>query len=1149
MRSSYSRKSNGYGQFNQHQNQHQNQNQNHKPSLPQDQMYMNNQRLPQPMMYPQIDQYGFQYGIVPPQFSNSPIMNAPPTPFDSSYGATLLPSHLLMGSPYLTSPKVKFSQQQQQHQHQLQQQQQHQHQQQQQSQNAQSQLHSFKFDNHNIMDGNPHFNNNEQLGNRKMSNLSNKPINSRNIQMQMNAINDDDRFSYMKSLFKQPFNITFKVLPKGDDVYRTRSLLFENIDKSIDIHEFISNFVKVNTIESVYIVDYSAGSISNNAESQDNSNNEIDQDKQSILLSFFTRQLCLDFYNSVLQRLKEFKKNLKSESLRLSFVSLNYIPFNTSNTNDKEEDEQDSKAEDDTAIYNASFLSSLQTDIIPTEATRSIVVEFDKKITNEEILNEKLDFLKENNLRYIMESVYFINASKPQDEFNENYVILTFLNISMANEILNYLDVEKQKLDIVDCFFVSITSRRERTSRTSESSKTSDTVKPTPMNNNLRNASLVSLQSSDSNLSLPSKYDISSLKECKLKIDKDDYPAPFTKEFEDHLPNIAVSQPNQINGSMAPPMSQEMFVNDAGTLPGMSPSFGPVETFGLEQPQNFGSSVISRNGSFMEPGPIMNQPSFYLDQPQYHRNSAVRPITDSLEDQMNTSAKIASAMGSDAGNRTIYIGNINPRSKPEDICNVVRGGILQSIRFIESKRICFVTFIEASAAVQFYANAFIDPIVLHGNTLKLGWGNYSGPLPKSIALAVTVGGSRNVYVSLPDIAFKDKFITNPEYKQYHDQYKLPSAEQLRIDFSTYGTIEQINYMKDSHCCWINFMNISSAIKLVEEANNKKNRLEEKFNGRYNGLIINYGKDRCGNVNRNLVAGKKSRFYNKVKRPSYDIRLSKLEEKRKYRESKKREEDMTQSFLHDVSSLDNQNILSEDKEDIMNLASLGITLNNEESNENSTEIMEQIDEKDTKSETGDVLQDFLSTKLTGEREEKEIISNEITNTTEESVSSSEVEFIINKPDTLANRSNMSFNDSMMSQEDLTNHAIKATIMNSNKPGISKQALNLEPPFAPDTISRDYAMQYGGLGGPPAMPMTEEWNQNNNTYNNDVNKNGGNQRRNKNNHQKNNKSKSKNGRTIPGSDVMAQYLAQLQHSTFMYAANVLGASADDSELYEE
>lgn len=55
-----------------------------------------------------------------------------------------------------------------------------------------------------------------------------------------------------------------------------------------------------------------------------------------------------------------------------------------------------------------------------------------------------------------------------------------------------------------------------------------------------------------------------------------------------------------------------------------------------------------------------------------------------------------------------------------------------------------------------------------------------------------------------------------------------------------------------------------------------------------------------------------------------------------------------------------------------------------------------------------------------------------------------------------------------------------------------------------------------------------------------------------HQKNNKkhnTNDKEARVIPGSDVMAQYLAQLQHSTFMYAANILGASAEDGSYYDE
>lgn len=1162
----HSRKNSGYNQY--------------VPPQPlppqQEQMFMAQQMAPPQMMYHQQMDHQFayppQFGMVGP-YQNSPMMNAPPTPFDSSYGATLLPSHLLMGSPYLNSPKMKFPQQQQQLPPQVPPSQQQIHQ-------TQSQLQSFKFTGHDGKQQQQQQRFHARTLSADIRRNSRQPSGLSQVHLAGDSTaaaeaNDEERIAYMRSLFARPFSIAFKILPKGDDVYRTRSLLFENIDKSIDIHSFVANYVKENAIESVYLVDHSA-IVQMQDKQQQQVQSEPDTEKQSILLSFFTRQQCLNFYNSVLQRLKEFKKNLKSESLRLSFVSLNYVPYvpeaaeDTANSSEKDVDTTVNSST--TRNGDSSFMSTLQNEIIPIDATRSIAVEFnDTGLSKDDIINKKLAFLNTGNKRYILESIFFVKTDEAHEDFSENYAILTFLNIPMANEVLNWLDTQLEQLGIRDCFFVSITPQRERSSRTSESSKNSDSANTTTskknsisgassvMNNNMHSSSVISLQSSDSNLSLPNRGDISTLREYRMTVDRDDYSEPFTKEYKEHLSNIALSQASQTDMQMTPAMNQEMFLNDMGPMPGMSPAFGGVETFGIDQQSAFVPSVISRNGSFIDQGPMMAQ-SYYLEQQQHYRmNSNIHhPITDSLENQMNASAKIASAMGSDAGNRTVYIGNINARSKPEDICNVVRGGILQSIRFIEAKHICFVTFIEAAAAVQFYANAFIDPIVLHGNTLKLGWGNYSGPLPKSIALAVTVGGSRNVYVSLPDVAFKDKFISNPEYQKFHEQYKLPSPEQLRKDFSTYGAIEQINYMKDSHCCWVNFMNISSAIKLVEEANSKTNKMEEKFDGRYQGLVINYGKDRCGNVNRNLVAGKNSRFYNKVKRPSYDIRLSKLEEKRKYKESKRREADITQSF---VESSPSKAAAAEEKEETrLNLESLGITLNTEESAVNSTGIMEKIDETEgEEAQPSTILDSFL----TGESTKQED-SSKLDNTPKKddianiSSSSSDIEFIIKPTDKIEESSNMAFNDSMISTEDLTNHAIKTTIMNSNVPAISKQALEFEPPFAPDTISRDYAMQFGDMSishqPQPQMGWADESeniNDNSRSYNNsnyNNRGNNGNQRKQRGGNQKN-KNKNKNTRTIPGSDVMAQYLAQLQHSTFMYAANVLGASADDPELYEE
>jgi hypothetical protein len=44
----------------------------------------------------------------------------------------------------------------------------------------------------------------------------------------------------------------------------------------------------------------------------------------------------------------------------------------------------------------------------------------------------------------------------------------------------------------------------------------------------------------------------------------------------------------------------------------------------------------------------------------------------------------ASAQGM---NRTVYLGNIHPETTTEDLCNAIRGGVLQSIRYMQDKHI------------------------------------------------------------------------------------------------------------------------------------------------------------------------------------------------------------------------------------------------------------------------------------------------------------------------------------------------------------------------------------------------------------------------------------------------------------------------------
>lgn len=1076
----------------------------------------------------------------PGYYSGPAIMNAPPTPFDTAYGVTLLPSHLLMGSPFVSSPDL-FQQAHQQQAH-----------------------HRQPYKPYKMTPS----------SNRSMSKIVNSyppPPTLNAAPPSRSAMNSRRNSHYQliqgsanSELFQEPFMITYTVLPKGNDEYRTRSLLFQNVNNSVDLHSFVNKYSKFGPVESVYLF---------------KGHNE--DEKNSILLSFLSRKVCLDFYNSVLQRLSEFKTSLDSKSLTLSFVSLKYRMQDESNGNE-EKNEDTAKHTNETETdslddaFNVTTAASLHYDIVNRGATRSIVLSLKNSCTKDELFEKKLQFLdaeKKENKRYVLESVDLINSKEPTKHFPQNYAILTLLNISMAVELLDYVRSNAKKLGFEKCFFVSILPQKTERSMSNLSSAPANGNLNETVNSNYKNknASLSSLDSAGSLISLDQEIESISIKLQGIQLDKhsieispNTYPKPFFADHSDHLPNVNISEAASLDFQFSEPNSRDIPLNEV-VLPTREQEIDTDVSFthGDQRRQSLNSQILPMQSQM--PLESMNS-VYYMDQSNPRQNSMTKPITQSLQRQYATSAEVASLMGGGVGNRTVYIGNIHPRSKPEDICNVVRGGILQNIKFLKEKHICFVTFIEASTAVQFYTNAFIDPIVLHGNMLKVGWGHHSGPLPKSISLAVTVGASRNVYVSLPEYSFKDKYINDPQYQEYLERYKIPTEQQLREDFNPYGDIEQVNYLSDGHCCWVNFMNISAATRLVEEfKNDDGEKFHSKFNNRYKGLIIGYGKDRCGNVNKNLIAGKNSRFYKKVKKPSYNIRLNKMEEERRLNEEALRKQ-------HENNS-----------EQALQFNSLGITLegggqNNKQTdnNEGVTECKEAVEQhisEDSDQEGEELLKlsnesALLSglglcdpehqTRSSKDPAEETSTFKDLEEASDKSDASTDIELIIHTPVEEKDGSDA------QAPENLKKHEIGGKFedssgsisVNERHPPpfydvasvVSNPLLEVNPPMAPATISRNYSMMvrnqnrysrpshYNGQNqGHSQFPPLE--------YQNNVS------RQNKTNRPRKN-SKKRNTKTIPGSDVMAQYLAQLQHSTFMYAANILGASSDgDGNYYDE
>ncbi len=200
-------------------------------------------------------------------------------------------------------------------------------------------------------------------------------------------------------------------------------------------------------------------------------------------------------------------------------------------------------------------------------------------------------------------------------------------------------------------------------------------------------------------------------------------------------------------------------------------------------------------------------------------------ILSALIQQTNAAITITtsnSAGANNLGNRTIYLGSLHESIKIDEICNVVRAGLIENIKLLSSKNICFITFIDSIASSQFFAMCNIHQLFIHNKRVKVKWGKHSGPLSLKIENEVLKNGAtRNIYIG--------------NLKVNENTYNL-----LEFDFLKFGDIEQINFLPEKKCAFVNFTNIENSIKALNEIN--------KIDS-YKDLQISYGKDRCSNMPR------------------------------------------------------------------------------------------------------------------------------------------------------------------------------------------------------------------------------------------------------------------------------------------------------------
>jgi len=186
--------------------------------------------------------------------------------------------------------------------------------------------------------------------------------------------------------------------------------------------------------------------------------------------------------------------------------------------------------------------------------------------------------------------------------------------------------------------------------------------------------------------------------------------------------------------------------------------------------------------------------------------------------------------------RTIYIGGMEPDITLEDLCDVVRGGLVQSVRLAPVEKHCaFVTFVDEPSAIAFHDAFSQQGLVVKARTLKLGWSKPS-LVPFSVLQALQKGATRTIY--LGNILL-DSLVLHPEgekTKKNSTPIDNDARAYLLSDCSVrFGPVESVNVIPAKNIAFVSFCNLLDAVKALAGMR----ELPE-----YAQCKLAYGRDRC-----------------------------------------------------------------------------------------------------------------------------------------------------------------------------------------------------------------------------------------------------------------------------------------------------------------
>ncbi|EGW33094.1 uncharacterized protein SPAPADRAFT_150718 [Spathaspora passalidarum NRRL Y-27907] len=634
-----------------------------------------------------------------------------------------------------------------------------------------------------------------------------------------------------------------------DRLNLSRTIILKNISEDVSLNDLL-NEIDFGPIE--YCKMFSKPT----AKAIKDQDPEISDNLKVCYISFINSKVSILFHlkykNSA--NLNELKKSLKnSKHLKIKFNETNNT--NTNGTSNPNQDFIKLKTLNYIVEYNAS-----RSILIKFSVNKELPEEVKQETRNEEIES----FIKTQCGKFGEAEDFKIKIEDEEDSRVQGKVLVHFTSIDAAIKTYeNYLrriqhDTEqvvnntektrnnsaKDEKDVnvkYDIKFTNVTFHKDRCDKTF-------------IEGNTRNMSPES-----SNSSINHKH-ISSFQNIPEEIETNDDTSTNSTQLENFLTSPVLHEPSGLNiiepispnssviegpQSVESPIHHESELiqedvyedNHHGEIPGMA----HYDSY----------SFVSSDSRFSASMPHL----IPIQAPQFNL------VTPDMMSQSNvsSSSSIHYPIQPDPlniGNRTIYLGNLHPNTTVEEIANNVRaGGLVESINHRPDKKVCFITFVDANVAFKFYLNhQVLHQLIIHGYDVTVGWAKqHSGPLSHEIGLAVTAGASRNIYIGIR---------VNKNQPADKEKPRLPDENQLRMDFSKFGLLEQINFYHNKDCGFLNFLNIRDAIKLVEIfdceeslAISKLRRMFKNFESeedtaafynKYKQFKISFAKDRCGN---------------------------------------------------------------------------------------------------------------------------------------------------------------------------------------------------------------------------------------------------------------------------------------------------------------